>query len=88
MISNRVGWKISKGTSATCWAACSRARKKKRVMKVPDAQKHLTQEEAQKLIDMDEVVREAITKVEQTGSFLDEIDKIAGRERAMGPDVP
>ncbi len=37
---------------------------------------------------MDEVVREAITKVEQTGIvFLDEIDKIAGRERAMGPDV-
>ena len=57
-------------------------------MKVPDALKHLTQEEAQKLIDMDEVVREAIAKVEQTGIvFLDEIDKIAGRERTMGPDV-
>ena len=63
-------------------------KKKRRMMKVPDALKQLTQEEAQKLIDMDEVVREAIVKVEQTGIvFLDEIDKIAGRERTMGPDV-
>lgn len=63
-------------------------KKKKRVMKVPEALKHLTQEEAQKLIDMDDAIREAITKVEQTGIvFLDEIDKIAGRERTMGPDV-
>jgi ATP-dependent HslUV protease ATP-binding subunit HslU len=63
-------------------------KKKNRHMKVPEALKHLTQEEAQKLIDMDEVVREAITKVEQAGIvFLDEIDKIAGRERTMGPDV-
>jgi ATP-dependent HslUV protease ATP-binding subunit HslU len=63
-------------------------KKKNRVMKVPEALKHLTQEEAQKLIDMDDVVREAITKVEQTGIvFLDEIDKIAGRERTSGPDV-
>ena len=63
-------------------------KKKKRLMKVPEALKHLTQEEAQKLIDMDDVVREAITKVEQAGIvFLDEIDKIAGRERNAGPDV-
>ncbi|UVT18049.1 MAG: ATP-dependent protease ATPase subunit HslU [Nitrospira sp.] len=63
-------------------------KKKKRVMKVPEALKHLTQEEAQKLIDMDDATREAIAKVEQTGIvFLDEIDKIAGRERTMGPDV-
>ena len=63
-------------------------KKKKRHMKVPEALKHLTQEEAQKLIDMDEVVREAITKVEQAGIvFLDEIDKIAGRERTIGPDI-
>jgi ATP-dependent HslUV protease ATP-binding subunit HslU len=63
-------------------------KKKKRVMKVPEALKHLSQEEAQKLIDMDDAIREAITKVEQTGIvFLDEIDKIAGRERTMGPDV-
>ena len=63
-------------------------KKKKRLMKVPEALKHLTQEEAQKLIDMEDTTREAITKVEQTGIvFLDEIDKIAGRERTMGPDV-
>ena len=63
-------------------------KRKKRSMKVPDALKLLTQEEAQKLIDMDEVVREAIRRVEQTGIvFLDEIDKIAGRERTAGPDV-
>src|SRR5574337_640893 len=59
-------------------------KKKKRLMKVPEALKHLTQEEAQKLIDMEDTTREAITKVEQTGIvFLDEIDKIAGREHTM-----
>ena len=63
-------------------------KKKNRLMKVTEALKHLTQEEAQKLIDMDDAIREAITKVEQTGIvFLDEIDKIAGRERTAGPDV-
>ncbi len=63
-------------------------KKKKRHMKVPEALKHLTQEEAQKLIDMDEVVRDAITRVEESGIvFLDEIDKIAGREKSIGPDV-
>jgi ATP-dependent HslUV protease ATP-binding subunit HslU len=63
-------------------------KKKKRQMKVPDALKHLTQEEAQKLIDMDEVIREAVGKVEESGIvFLDEIDKIAGREKMAGPDV-
>src|SRR6185295_8225469 len=46
------------------------------------------QEEAQKLIDMEAVVKEAVAKTEQNGIiFLDEIDKIAGRERSMGPDV-
>ena len=63
-------------------------KKKKRLMKVSDALKHLAQEEAQKLIDMDEVVRDAVAKVEGTGIvFLDEIDKIAGREKMAGPDV-
>jgi ATP-dependent HslUV protease ATP-binding subunit HslU len=63
-------------------------KKKKRTMKVPDALKHLAQEEAQKLVDMDEVIREAIAKVEDAGIvFLDEIDKIAGREKSAGPDV-
>jgi ATP-dependent HslUV protease ATP-binding subunit HslU len=63
-------------------------KKKKRTLKVSEALKQLTQDEAQKLIDMDEVVREAIDRVEQTGIvFLDEIDKIAGREKMAGPDV-
>jgi ATP-dependent HslUV protease ATP-binding subunit HslU len=48
----------------------------------------LHQEEAQKLIDMDNVIKEAIQRVEQSGIiFLDELDKIAGRERSAGPDV-
>ncbi len=64
------------------------ARKKQRTMKIADALKALIQEEAQKLIDMDEVVRLAVYKVEQTGIvFLDEIDKIAGKERSSGPDI-
>jgi len=63
-------------------------KKKKRRLKVPEALKLLSQEEAQKLIDMDEVVREAIQKVEQSGIvFIDELDKIAGREKGFGPDV-
>jgi len=64
------------------------AKRKKRTMRIDDALKTLIQEEAQKLIDMDEVVRLAVHKVEQTGIvFLDEIDKIAGKERSSGPDV-
>ena len=48
----------------------------------------LAQEEAQKLIDMDSVIKQAIERVEQSGIiFLDEIDKIAGRESTYGPDV-
>ncbi len=63
-------------------------KKKRRSMKVPEALKYLTQEEAQRIIDMDEVTREAIAKVEQMGIvFIDEIDKIAVRERSAGPDV-
>jgi len=60
---------------------------KRRKMKVPDALRLLVQEEAAKLIDMDKVTREALKRVEQSGIvFLDEIDKIAGRE-SHGPDV-
>ncbi len=61
---------------------------KKRKVKVPEAIEILTNEEAQRLVDMDKVVKEAITKVEETGIiFLDEIDKITGREGSHGPDV-
>ncbi len=61
---------------------------KQRKVRIPEALEILTAEEAQKLIDMDKVVRDAVSRVEQSGIvFLDEIDKIAGRERAQGPDV-
>ncbi len=61
---------------------------KRRRMKVRDAMKLLVQEEAQTLVDMEAVVHGAIEKVEQSGIiFLDEIDKIANRENARGPDV-
>jgi len=60
---------------------------KRRKARVPDALRLLVQEESAKLIDMDKVVREALQRVEQSGIvFLDEIDKIAGRE-THGPDV-
>jgi ATP-dependent HslUV protease ATP-binding subunit HslU len=63
-------------------------RTKKRRMKVPEALEYLTQEEEQKLIDMDSVARTAVERVEQAGIiFIDEIDKIAGREGGHGPDV-
>ncbi len=63
-------------------------KKKQRKVKVQEALQILSQEEAQKLIDMDTVVKQAIERVEQSGIiFLDEIDKIAGRESTFGPDV-
>ncbi|HLH09927.1 MAG TPA: ATP-dependent protease ATPase subunit HslU [Terriglobales bacterium] len=63
-------------------------RTKKRKMKVSEAFDYLVQEEEQRLIDMDQVTRIAVERVEQSGIiFLDEIDKIAGRESGHGPDV-
>ena len=63
-------------------------KKKQRKVKVPEALTILSQEEAYKLIDMDAVIKQAVERVEQSGIiFLDEIDKIAGRESSFGPDV-
>jgi ATP-dependent HslUV protease ATP-binding subunit HslU len=63
-------------------------RSKKRKVKVPEALEYLTQEEEQKLIDMDSVAKAAVVRVEQAGIiFVDEIDKIAGREGSQGPEV-
>jgi ATP-dependent HslUV protease ATP-binding subunit HslU len=64
------------------------SRPKQRKMRVDEAMEYLIQEEEQKLIDMDQVARAAIERVEDYGIiFLDEIDKIAGREAGSGPDV-
>ena len=61
---------------------------KRRKLKVPEALEYLRSEEEQKLIDMDSVARAAVERVEQAGIiFIDEIDKIAGREGSHGPDV-
>jgi ATP-dependent HslUV protease ATP-binding subunit HslU len=63
-------------------------RTKKRKLKVSEAFDYLIQEEEQRLIDMDQVTRVAVERVENSGIiFLDEIDKIAGRESGHGPDV-
>ena len=63
-------------------------RSRKRKMRVTEAVEYLVQEEEQKLIDMDQVTRVALERVERSGIiFLDEIDKIAGRESGHGPDV-
>ncbi|MBW2022246.1 MAG: ATP-dependent protease ATPase subunit HslU [Deltaproteobacteria bacterium] len=64
------------------------SKKKKRRVKIPEAIEILSQEESQKLIDMDKVVEKAIRMTEQNGIiFLDELDKIAGAESGYGPDV-
>jgi ATP-dependent HslUV protease ATP-binding subunit HslU len=61
---------------------------KRRRLKVPEAMELLAQEEAQDLVDMDKVVKDAIARVEHSGIiFLDEIDKIAGKNGSQGPDV-
>ena len=63
-------------------------RSKKRRVKVSEAAEYLVQEEEQKLIDMDSVSRQAVERVEQSGIiFIDEIDKVCGREGGHGPDV-
>ncbi|MGV7222264.1 MAG: ATP-dependent protease ATPase subunit HslU [Nitrospinales bacterium] len=61
---------------------------KKRKLKVPEAFKVIVREEANKLIDPDKVIQEAVNRAEQNGIiFIDEVDKIAGRQGMQGPDV-
>ncbi len=63
-------------------------RTKKRKLYVPEALEALGQEEEQKLVDMESVARAAVDRVQQSGIiFIDEIDKVAGREGGQGPDV-
>ena len=64
------------------------SKSRRRKMHVVEALDYLVQEEEQKLVDMDQVTRQAVDRVEQSGIiFLDEMDKIAGREGSRGPDV-
>ena len=82
------GWRNWISISRTCWAGLFPKQTKRRKVKVREALEILTAEEAGRLIDMEQVVQIALEKVEQEGIiFLDEIDKIAGRESSHGPDI-
>ena len=64
------------------------AKTKKRKMKIPESIEYLTLQEQEKLLDMEQIARDAIQRVEQSGIvFIDELDKIAHRESGQGPDV-
>jgi ATP-dependent HslUV protease ATP-binding subunit HslU len=64
------------------------SRTKRRRLRISEARRLLVQEEAQKLVDMEEVVSQAVRRVEDAGIvFIDELDKVAGREGGHGPDV-
>lgn len=79
---------MAQGLQDALQGAFGGAKKKRRKMKVPEALEVLGQEEAQKLVDMDQVQRDAIQRAEQTGIiFIDEIDKVAGKSKGQGPDV-
>ena len=70
------------------FAGMMEGKPKKRRMSVEEAAEYIVQEEEQKLVDMEQVARIALDRVEESGIiFLDEIDKIAGRESGHGPDI-
>lgn len=79
---------MASGIQEALQNAMGGGRKKKRKVKVSEALEVIAADEAQKLIDMEQVHRDAIERAEQSGIiFVDEIDKIAGREGGRGPDV-
>ena len=85
---SQVGGEEMLGELQELFASTMPKRTKKRRLAVKDAVRLLTQEEAQKLIDMDEVIGEAKARAEDSGIiFLDEIDKIVGSDATAGPDV-
>ncbi len=88
LISNQGGDEMDLGNFKEMLPSLFGQRMKKRKLKVADAFEYLVQEEESRLIDMDQVTRLAVDRVEDSGMvFLDEIDKIAGREGSHGPDV-
>lgn len=79
---------MAQGIQDALQGAFGGAKKKRRKMRVSEALEAIAQEEAQKLVDMDQVQRDAIARAEQSGIiFIDEIDKVAGRGKGQSPDV-
>ena len=79
---------MASGLQDALSSALGGAKKKRRKLRVPDALEALAAEEAAKLIDADQIQKDAIQRAEQAGIiFIDEIDKIAGASRGQGPDV-
>ncbi|MDQ2924939.1 MAG: ATP-dependent protease ATPase subunit HslU [Acidobacteriota bacterium] len=88
IISNQVPEEFEQSGLKDMMSGLFGQRSRKRSMKVADAFDYLVQEEEQRLVDMDHVTRIAVERVEDSGIvFLDEIDKIAGREGGHGPDI-
>ncbi len=88
VISNGSPEEMDPGGLKEMLAGMFAGRTRKRPMKVADAFEYLAQEEEGRLLDMDQITRVAIERVENSGIvFLDEIDKIAGREGGHGPDI-
>ena len=82
------GYEMDIGKIQDMFSGMFGQQKKKRKMSVADAFEYLIQEEENKLLDMDQVTRVAVERAEQMGIiFIDEIDKVAGRESGHGPDV-
>lgn len=79
---------MAHGLQEALQGALGGGKKKRRKMNVPEAMEYLIGEEAERMIDMDQVQRDAIQRAEETGIiFIDELDKVAGGQSRQGPDV-